>query len=276
VKFNKLSKLTSWLLIFALIFGFIIPQTYHAETIPATGVGEATTITDGKVIDGAFEQPGVNWYKITPTKDEITKYSHLKIEVNSDQVVNVSVYSSKENAEKDQTFEQYSAGTIPGTPAIIQFPYAWDNTYYIKVEYYGLIENPDGTVTSDVTVIPDASLEGADFGNASYTLKTSSVKLPPNTEDASGATCPVESSVNGKSNAKEMLKDLRLFRDGILSKTEQGRQLSSLYYKSAPFLIAKLAFNKSIKDDLYNNLVVLQPLIDDLNKNGAGSSRVIR
>ncbi|MFJ8263825.1 S8 family serine peptidase [Rummeliibacillus sp. NPDC094406] len=269
MKINKLGKLTSWLLIFALIFGFIIPQTSHAETIPATGVGEATTITDGKVIDSAFEQPGVKWYKITPTKDEITKYSHLKIEINSDQVVNVSVYSSKENAEKDQTFEQYSAGTIPGTPAIIQFPYAWDNTYYIKVEYYGLIENPDGTVN------PDASLEGADFGNASYTLKTSSVKLPPSTEDSAGASCPVESSVNGKSSAKEMLKDLRLFRDGILSKTEQGRQLSSLYYKSAPFLIMKLAFNKNMQEDIYDNLVVLQPLINDLNINGASSSRVI-
>lgn len=280
MKVNKLSKVTAWLLVFALIFGFMIPQTYHAETTFATSITDATAITEGNNIDGAFEQPGVHWYKITPTKEQISKYSHLKIEVNSDQVLNVSVYSSKENAEKDQTFEQYSTGTIPSTPAVIQFPYAWDNTYYIKVEYYGLTDNIDATAVQDGTGSQTVTsttqpIDGTELGNASYTLKASSVKLPPSTEDATGAACPVEFSVNGKSSAKEMLKDLRLFRDGILSKTEQGRQLSSLYYKAAPFILVKLPFNQTLKEDLYNNLVVLQPLINDLNTNGANSSRVI-
>ncbi|GIN86311.1 cell wall-associated protease [Heyndrickxia sporothermodurans] len=259
---KKVSKITALLLVFTLIVGFMIPQKYQAETVSVTPIEEATTITNGKVVEGTFEQPDVHWYKITPTSDQISKYSHMKLEVKSDQMVNVFVYSSKENAEKDQTFEQYAAGTAPDAPAVIQFPYAWDGPYYIKVEYYGFTEDPE---------IP---LEGVELGPANYSMSTSSVKLPPN-EEASSGDCPVEFSASGKKSGKDMLKAIRLFRDGILSKTKEGRQLSSLYYKSAPFLAFKLAFSKSMRDEVYDNLVVLQPLVNDLNKNGVNSTRVI-
>ena len=117
--------------------------------------------------------------------------------------------------------------------------------------------------------------DGVDLGKISYTLQTSSIKTFPTKDVTTGQTCPVEFSVKGKASAEEILKDIRLFRDGILSKTEEGRQLSSLYYKAAPFLVAKIAFDKKEKDVLYNNLLVLQPLITELNKNGNSSSRVI-
>lgn len=263
MKIKKASKLTALLLVFTMVFGFMIPQKYHAETVSVTSIGDATTISDGKVVVGTFEQPDVHWYKVTPTSSEISQYSHMKLELKSDQMVNISVYSSKENAEKDQTFEQYIGGTTPDTPVNIIFPYAWEGPYYIKVEYFGEGEYPE---------IP---LEGAELGNVSYTLTTKSVKLPPSTEASTGLDCPVEFSASDKKSGKEMLKAIRLFRDGILSKTEQGRQLSSLYYKSAPFLVFKLALSKNTREEIYSNLVVLQPLVNDLNKNGGNSSRVI-
>ena len=120
MKIKSISKVTVWILIFALVFGFILPQNSQAETVTTTQVSdtpttqinenEVTTVTNGKVEEGTFEQPGVHWYKVTPTQDQITNYSHMKVEVKSDQIVNVTVYSSKENAENNQTFEQYTAG----------------------------------------------------------------------------------------------------------------------------------------------------------------------
>ncbi|MGX9136045.1 S8 family serine peptidase [Rummeliibacillus sp. JY-2-4R] len=298
MKINSISKVTGWILIFALVFGFILPQNSKAETIPTTEFSNVTTnqinetdvktVTNGKVEEGTFEQPGVHWYKVTPTQDQISKYSHLKLKVNSDQIVNISVYSSKENAENDQTFEQYIAGTTPGAPgeqaipAEIKFPYAWEGPYYIKVEYLGepafadpTLQDPSMQALSPDLNTPNPSqVDGVDLGKVSYTLQTSSIKTFPTKDIPTGETCPVEFSVKGKTSAKEILKDIRLFRDGVLSKTEEGRQLSSLYYKAAPFLVAKIAIDKKEQDALYNNLLVLQPLITEINKNG-NSSRVI-
>lgn len=275
MKSRQISKLAVWMLVFALIFGFTMPQKYHADTISSTSIDEATTITDGKTIDGVFESPGTHWYKITPTKDQVSKYSHMQLEVNSDQFVNVSVYSSKEKAQADDTFEQYFTGTMPGEAATIQFPYAWEGTYYVKVEYNGMMEYPDEDSTGYAEV---QSEENVELESASYTLKEKSVKLPPITEEVTGSTCPVEfstESAESEKSAEDMLKTIRLFRDGILSKTKEGRELSSLYYKTAPFIVAKMTFNKDIKQKLYKNLVTIKPLITELNKNGGNSSKVI-
>lgn len=272
MKIQKTSKIAVWLLIFALIFGFTIPEKYHADAVSATSIDEAVTITEGNMIDGTFDSPGTHWYKLTPTQDQLSKYSHMKLTVNSDQVVNVSVYSSKEKAQADETFEQYTTGTIPGEAATIQFPYAWEGSYYIKVEYNGMVDYSDEDSSEYTETQP---VEDIDLGPASYTLQEESVKLPPSVGETTGSTCPVEYSVNGTKSAKEMLKEIRLFRDGVLSKTKEGKELSSLYYKAAPFIVAKMAFNKDVKQDLYNDLVTIQPLVTELNKNGGSSSAVI-
>ncbi|RPJ95900.1 peptidase S8 [Rummeliibacillus sp. TYF005] len=274
MKMKNTSKIAIWMLIFALVFGFTLPQKYYADTLPTTSIEDATSVTDSNQIDGVFESPGIHWYKITPTKEQISKYSHIKLTLNSDQVINLSVYSSKEKALADDTFEQYTTGTIPGEATTIQFPYAWDGPYYIKVEYNGMVDDLTDYSMPDVSLNTE-SVENSDLGSASYTLKSESVKLPPTTLDATGSNCAIEASVEGKKSAKEMLKDIRLFRDGILLKTKEGQALSSLYYKATPFILAKMAFNKNIKQDLYENLVVIQPLITELNKNGGSSSRVI-
>ncbi|MGE8204651.1 S8 family serine peptidase [Heyndrickxia sp. NPDC080065] len=278
MKIKKLSSITAVVLIFALIFGFIIPQKFLADTYPVTSIDEATTIATGQSIEGSFETPDVRWYKISPTNNDITNFSHMKLEVKSNQMINVSVYSSKENAKQDKTFEQYIAGTNmePQSPdATINFPYAWDGPYYIKVEYFGDVdyeEYPPGIDLPPGTELPS---EGGELSKATFTLSASSVKLPPSTDFSSDMNCPVEFSASGQKSGTEMLKTIRLFRDGILSKTDEGRKLTSLYYKSAPFLVLKLALSKSTREDVYKNLQVLQPLITDLNKKGEGSSRVI-
>ena len=245
MKSKKLSKIAVWLVMFTLVFGFALPQKYSADTLPATSIDEATAITDNNQINGDFELPGTHWYKITPTKEQISKYSHMKLTLNSDQVINLSVYSSKEKAIADDTFEQYTTGTIPGEATTIQFPFAWEGPYYIKVEYNGMVD-----VSMDYTSLDGAtdtqSADSLGMGTAKYTLQEEPVNLPPSTLDATGSNCAIEASVEGKKSAKEMLKEIRLFRDGILSKTTEGKELSALYYKATPFILAKMAFNKNI------------------------------
>lgn len=275
MKSKKISKIAVWLVILTLVFGFVIPQKYSADTLPATtSIDEATAITDTSQVDGDFELPGIHWYKITPTKEQISKYSHMKLTLNSDQVINLSVYSSKEKAIADDTFEQYTTGTIPGEATTIQFPFAWEGPYYIKVEYNGMVDDSIDYTSLDGTT-DTQSADSIEMGTVKYTIQEEPVKLPPSTLEATGTSCPIESSLEGKKSAKEMLKEIRLFRDGILSKTTEGRELSALYYKATPFILAKMVFDKNIKQDLYDNLVVIQPLITDLNQNGGSSSSVI-
>lgn len=265
--------MTAWVLIIALIAGFIMPQNLHAETIPATSIDDAATLASGQSIDGIFEQPGVQWYKITPTQKDITEFSHIKLQLTSDQMVNVSVYSSKENAEQNYTFEQYNAGTdMSPDAATINFPIAWKGPYYVKVEYFGNIDEDGEMALADNQDEEQPPVEGG-FGPAKFTLSAKDVKLPPSKDLSSGMDCPVEFSTSGKLSGADMLKSIRLFRDGILAKTQEGRNLSSLYYKSAPFIVLKLAMNKSAREEVYKNLVSLQTLIYDLN--AGNSSHVI-
>lgn len=65
---------------------------------------------------------------------------------------------------------------------------------------------------------------------------------------------------------------LRAIRDEQLSQTAEGKELTSLYYKAAPFIVAKLALNKTARNEIYQDLVTLKPLFDDVSENGASSS----
>lgn len=269
MKQKSTRKIAVWLLAFAIILGLTLPpqQSFAAETTTATAIDDATAITNGAAVKGSFDQPGVYWYKVTPTKEEVSKYSHIKFDINSDQVVNVSVYPNKAKAIADDAFEQYVTGTVSDQAATISFPYAWEGPYYVKVEYSGFADDlPMEGLSED---------EGGSTDSVNYSITAKSVKLSPAKEEATGSVCPVEYSVAKQKSATQILKDIRLFRDGTLAKSTQGKQLSSLYYKAAPFLVAKMIFNKDTKQDVYKHLVEIQPLITDLNQNGGNSTRVI-
>ncbi|RRN71967.1 peptidase S8 [Peribacillus simplex] len=259
MKFKNVSRFTAFVLIFALIFSLMVPLNSQAAT--ATPIENVKMIKNGDNLDGKFEKPDVQWYQITPTKEDIQKFSHIEFEVNSDKVLNISVYQDKEKAEKDES--NYLVSSYPDEKAVVDFPYAWGGTYYVKVEYFGDTDDEGNP-------IPDAKNE------AEYSINAHSVTLPPSSGDEDELeACPVELSVNDKKTGESMLKTLRVFRDEVLTKSSEGRSLSSLYYKASPFLAIHLAGNKTAREAVYNHLVVIKPLIEDLNENGASSTAVI-
>ncbi|KWW20433.1 hypothetical protein AS888_18890 [Peribacillus simplex] len=259
MKLNHVSRLTAFVLIFALIFSLMIPQNSQAVT---TSIENVKTIKNGDTLDGKFNEPDVHWYQINPTAEEIQKFSHIEFEVDSDKILNISVYSSKEKAEKDES--NYWFSSYPDEKAVIDFPYAWEGTYYVKVEYLGETDDEGNP-------IPDAKNE------AGYSINAHSVTLPPSAgeEEMGLEECPVEVSAYDKKTGESLLKSLRVFRDEVLTTSSEGRSLSSLYYKASPFLAYHLASNKKARDAAYKYLVEIKPLIDDLNENGASSTAVI-
>ncbi|MCK1994847.1 Ig-like domain-containing protein [Peribacillus muralis] len=259
MKLNNASRLTVFVLIFALIFSLMIPQNSHAAT---TSIENVKTIKNGDTLDGKFEKPDVHWYQITPTAEEDQKFSHVEFEVDSDKILNISVYPSKEKAEKDES--NYWFSSYPDEKAVIDFPYAWEGTYYVKVEYLGETDEEGNP-------IPDAKNE------AGYSINAHSVTLPPSAgeEEMGLEECPVEVSAYDKKTGEALLKSLRVFRDEVLTTSSEGRSLSSLYYKASPFLAYHLASNKKARDAAYKYLVEIKPLFDDINENGASTTEDI-
>lgn len=255
-----------WLVAFVLILSFALPNVQVAKAVETTDVDlkAAQVLTDGQTLEQLFTEVGQNWFTYTPTAADIQKHSHVKLTLKSDYILNVTVYSSAEKAKDNKPFDQYIASSVDGK-AIIQFPYAWEGPYYIKVEYDGLAD----------TIAPPVDEEGNPVIAVNYSLTATPVTLAPSTELETSTYCPVEMSVQSNVGASKILKDIRAFRDGILSKTEEGRNLSTLYYKAAPFLAAKILTDSSLKKDVYKHLVTIQPLVADMNKNGASSTRVI-
>lgn len=241
----------------------MVPQKPQAST-DSSSIIQAASIKSGEGIEGNFEKPEVQWLQITPTKDEISKFSHIEFEVESDSYLNVSVYPTLGKAEKDETYDNYRATSGPDAKAVIDFPYGWEGTYYVKIEYFGEVDE-------DGIALPEAENKSA------YKVQAQSVKLPPSatSTELGLESCPVEVSAVGKSSSKNLLSAIRQFRDGVLSKSDEGRSLSSVYYKAAPFLVIDMVGSKSERDKVYNNLVIIQPLIADLNENGESSTAVI-
>lgn len=270
-----MKKSSVWLAILVLIISVLLPTVWvaNASAVTDADLANAIKLGDNTTIDETFNETGVKWFKYKPTASDIKKHSHVKLTLKSDYILNVTMFSSAEKAQNNEAYEQYVAGTVENGKAIIKFPYAWDETYYIKVEYSGFMD--DGSMAGEPATEDGVTDEEMQVPTVAYTLTAQPVTLAPATELSSGNACPVELGVDGKKDAKTMLSDIRVFRDGILSKTADGRELSALYYKAAPFLAAKLLTDSSLKQTVYKHLVTIQPLVKDMNKNGAASTRVI-
>ncbi|KSU81954.1 cell wall-associated protease [Fictibacillus enclensis] len=261
---KKTAQWTALLLVFALVAGFFAPASGQvANAQGSTSLENAAPLTKGKDVENSFDSPEqTQWYKITPENDEIQKDSHMEISLASEGSLNISAYSSIENAANDQTFDIYRGFTTPDEPVTLEMPHAWKGPYYIKVESLG--EDPE-------TEEPPAADEQE---KVNYTIGYKGVKHPPATEQA-GEECPVEMSAGQKKSGSALLTQLRQLRDGLLSQTDEGKSLSSLYYKTAPFLVGKMMLHKDLREDVYNHLVTLKPLFNELAENGAESTYVL-
>jgi cell wall-associated protease len=258
---RKIRSLVALVFVFSLIFSQFSVKEAGAEE---TGVpNEEGKLTIGTPVDGEFEaSETVHWYKVDPSEREIADYTHLRVKLQSENEVNVTIYSSLENAIDNRAFDRYMSYSYANEPAIIDFPISWVGPYYIKIESYGMEEEyAEFEEEMEDMVTP-------------YTISYDGVTLPPS-DEAIAEECPAELSTKERENGKSILRDLRTVRETVLAKTENGQDLSALYYKAAPFISSKMVFSKALRDDVYRDLVQLKDLFADVATNGSASSYTI-
>ncbi|MBS4177476.1 S8 family peptidase [Lederbergia citrea] len=257
------SKHVTLLLIFALFISLLQPITSKADF---EGMNDAIQLEKGNENKrvGLFDEPGqVHWYKIIPSNDEISKDTHMSITLTGNFEGNVSVYPDIDRAQKDETFDAYRTYLSSEAPAQIDMPHAWAGPYYIRVEFFGEY--------FDEMEIDEDIDEPSEPISSTYEIEYEGAILPPS--DLIGEACPVELSVDKKeASGTEILTQLRFVRDNLLSKTEKGEELSSLYYKMAPYLVSKMVMDKDMREKVYKDLVLLKPLFKDIVENGENSN----
>lgn len=270
MKKGSIYRFIAFALMFTLCFSQLgLLKTQAAGNPPAN----EKTLSIGKAAKGTFTEPEqTHWYKINPSKQDVAKFSHYRIKLQSDDEVNITVYSSLENAKNNVAFDRYMGYSYKDEPAQLDFPIAWTGPYYVKVEYYGdgdLIVEDDTEEGGQTPSEPEPELKT----EVPYTISYEGASLPPSQMVAE--ECPAELSTSQKENGKGILKDLRTIRDAVLSKTASGKDLSSLYYKAAPFISSKMIIDKSMREQVYKDLVQLKGLFTDVAKNGASSTYMI-
>ncbi|AYV70595.1 peptidase S8 [Bacillus sp. PK3-056] len=254
-------KKRKWKTLFALLLTvtLVLSAMPSKEILASEGEISADTLSIGKELSSSFQPDEyVKWFKIDP-KSVVTKATHLEVELNSTEEMNISVYSSKDNAMSDNTFDRYNAVSFMDNKGVIYFPIAWEGPYYIKVEYYS---NTDDEEYIEEEEVPEP--------NSQFSLKVTDTKQAPTVETEEA--CPVELSTKETKDNQPLLTQLRTIRDTILSSTENGKKLSSLYYQVSPFLSAKMIFNKQLRQDVLTNLNTLKPIFANLLDNGTSST----
>jgi cell wall-associated protease len=216
---------------------------------------EETLILSTPVEDVFESSEQTHWYKIDPTKSEIEDFTHLRMKLQSEKELIITVFSSLENAIDNRAFERYMGYSYTNAPAIIDFPIAWVGPYYIKIESY-VDEYSEGEIEDTVTP---------------YTISYDGITLPPSNL-VMVEECPAELSTKQRENGKSILKDLRTIREDVLAKTEKGKDLSAMYYKIAPFVSSKMVFSKTLRDNVYNDLMQLKGLFTNVAINGSSST----
>jgi cell wall-associated protease len=260
MKKKKGSKITGLLLILMLFCSIFQPVYAYAED-PGSINAAKRLVKNQEYLSSFNEAEQVHWFKIDSIYEDMKESSHYRIQFSSEREMNISVYPSLERANSDDTYESYRGYSMLNETSEIDFPLAWTGPYYIKIEYYG----------AEFT-------EESEYENAvssDYTLLFKGVKQPP-TSVSIGADCPVELSTDQQKSGKEILSKLRNIRDQFLSQTEKGKELTSLYYKAAPFIVAKMTFNKDIRETVYQDLVTLKPIFNEVIENGSDSSYKLR
>ncbi|MCY7572952.1 S8 family peptidase [Bacillus pumilus] len=235
----------------------VLPGYEAAAASKGTNVNEAIGLKNGEVISGTLQnEMEESWYQITPSAQEVAKHTHMKISVKSKQMLSVSVYPSKDRAMKDDTYSRYRVDTASGETEV-DFPHAWSGPYFVKVLYLGSEE--------------DSRDEEED---AAYTIGYKGANLPPSEpvfpEDDEPGIIIIE-----KKYGREILQSIRTIEDKRFNETPNGQKLSRVLQKTKPFLKSKLIKQKNEQQKVYNHLLTLKSLLNDVEKNGAFSGHIV-
>ncbi|MDQ0218780.1 peptidase S8 [Peribacillus cavernae] len=278
MKKGKINCLIALVFMFTLCFSQL-PQT-KIQAAESDSIIEEQTLTISTPVESTLTSTkNVHWYKVVPSDEDIARFTHFRIKLQSKQELNISVYSSLENAIDNNTFDRYLGYSFEEGPSQIDFPISWKGPYYIKVEYFGQETAEEGT---GVIVVQEEAGKNAEavepvMTDAPYTISYDGVTLPPSNQSYA-EECPAELSTDQRKNGKSILQDLRTIRETVLSRTDNGQDLSSLYYKAAPYITTKMIFGKEAKqtrENVYQDLVQLKSLFVDIAESGSESGYTI-
>ncbi|MGE6631894.1 S8 family serine peptidase [Bacillus sp. NPDC077027] len=224
-----------------------------------TGINSAISLKNGGIISGEFTKlEEESWYNITPTSNEVAKNSHMRIKIKSKQILAITAYPSKDRAVKDDTYIRYRVDTASGE-AELHLPHAWTGPYYIKVQYLGEEDEEQDQTTVE---------------KAAYTIGYQGENKPPS------EPLPIEEEeffiiIDQKKHGRSIMKTIRTVQDKRLDQTNEGKKLARLFDKTKPFVVSKLLKKPSEQQSLYNHLLTLKPLLEDIEKNGASSGHIV-
>ncbi|WP_294739251.1 S8 family serine peptidase [uncultured Exiguobacterium sp.] len=242
-----MKKLMIWVMLSCLVLTLGVgPTTAKAETALATATllqaGQETTLKTG------MEEKNTYWYRVNHEAGVEKTASHFELSIDTDQPVQVTAYPSEAMAAEDDTFDRYRTEAEPNEKATTKLavPYAWDGPYYVKVEYYPNIE------------------EGKTTKAANVKLTYNNVKLAVEYEPISDISCMAEEALKQTKEEKPMLALMHSIQKQVLSQSDAGRALTSLYYKTSPYVVKTLLFNKDKRQQAYEDLKTLKPAMEAL------------
>lgn len=244
-----MKKLTIWLMLSCLILSLGIGPS-ATKTAAASALSEAVLLNAGQetVLETGTAEKNTYWYKVEHQADVEKTATHFELAIDTDQPIEVTAYPSQEMASKDETFDRYRGYAEPNDKGAtkIAVPYAWDGPYYVKVDYYPEIE------------------EGKTAKAAHVKLTYNNVKLPVEYEPISDMSCMAEEALKQTTDEKPLLALMHAIQKQVLSQSEQGRDLTSLYYKVSPYVVKTLLFNKDKRTQTYEDLKTLKPAMTAL------------
>ncbi len=241
----KLKKVFISLIIFSMFFSLINqPIVLAAGSDPKN----ASEIKIGDVIQTPIEKEQPLWFKITPTSSVIAEKSHLILETRGNLDTGITFYSDLQNALENKSYYVDDDNGERGNAKLI-VPLAWKGPFYIKLE--SLTPGQVELITSVTFIAPE--------------------------DHPDGGACAAEVAVETKPESKQTLTMMRSLRDGLLTRTEVGRKLTSLYYQASPYLVFHLVNDHSFRGTVYEGIQRMEPILYEILMvaNGRDSSYVV-